>query len=52
MNAHFPSVTTPMPGTNQLRTTVVLNNLRLPGGVRVQFQNPPRPHIRNRFGGN
>lgn len=50
MNAHFPSVTTPMPGTNQLRTTAVLNNLRLPGGVRVQYQNPPRPQIRNRFG--
>ncbi|XP_022801546.1 uncharacterized protein LOC111339216 [Stylophora pistillata] len=50
MHAHFSSVTAPMPGTNQLRTTAVLNNLRLPGGVRVQYQNPPRLQMRSRFG--
>lgn len=52
MNAHFPSVTAPMPGTRRLRATAVLNNFRLPGGVRIEYQTPPSPQLRSGLGGN
>ena len=54
MNAHFPSVADTMPGTRNLHPRAVLNNFRLPGGVRVQYQATPRPQLRSilrRLGG-
>ena len=38
LNAHFPRVATNMPGTGGLHPRDVLDNSRLPGGVRVDYQ--------------
>ena len=54
-NAHFPRVAGNMPGTRQLHARAVLDNFRLPGGVRVQYQVTAIPQLRSvlrRLGGN
>ena len=38
LNAYFPRVATDMPGTGGLHPRDVLDNARLPGGVRVDYQ--------------
>lgn len=54
-NAHFPTVAGNMPGTRQLHARAVLDNFRLPGRVRVQYQATTIPQLRSvlrRLGGN
>lgn len=54
-NAHFPRVADNMPGTRQLHARAVLDNFRLPGGVRVRYQATTIPQLRSvlrRLGGN
>lgn len=54
-NAHFPAVADNMPGTRQLHARTILDNLRLPGGVRIQYQATASPQLRSvlrRLGGN
>ena len=41
LNAHFPRVATNMPGTRGLHPRAVLDNSRLPGSVRVEYQDSP-----------
>ena len=38
LNAHFPTVARNMPGTGDLHPRAVLDNSRLPGGVRIEYQ--------------
>ena len=55
MNAYFPSVANNMPNTTNLHPRAVLDNLRLPEGVRVEYQTTRSPQLRSvlgRLGGN
>ena len=45
LNAHFPGVANNMTGTGNLHPRDVLDNSRLPGGVRVEYQTSRRPQF-------
>lgn len=45
LNAHFPGVATNMAGTGNVHPRDVLDNSRLPGGVRVEYQTSRRPQF-------
>jgi len=47
LNAHFPGVATNMPGAGGLHPRDVLDNSRLPGSVRVEYQAPQGARFRN-----
>lgn len=55
LNAYFPGVANNMPGAGGLHPRDVLDNSRLPGSVRVEYQAPQGARFRNvfqRLGGN
>lgn len=47
LNAHFPQVANNMPGTAGLHPRDVIDNSRLPGGVRVEYQASQGPQSRS-----
>ena len=47
LNAHFPRVANNMPGTGGLHPRDVIDNARLPGGVRVAYQASQNPQFRS-----